>query len=309
MTEKGSGRNHTGPADAETLSCPLSDGRRLGYAVYGDPDGVPLMLFHGTPNSRLMFGASHELAWLLGIRLIAPDRPGIGLSDPKPGRRIVDWPADVTELADHIGVDRFAIAGVSGGGPYAIACARFIPERLHAVGVISGMGPVHDAPILKRPLLPRIRALFELARIGGMPYTMVARVSALAARWWPQTMLSSISLSGPQESSEFMATTAWDALEMGLLDAFRQGHAGPAEELRLLAGAWNFVPEEVRTRVVLWHGEADAIVPVEMTRHLAGRIGGCEAHFIADAGHFLGLSHARSILTTLASLPTTSRAI
>lgn len=287
--------------DTEHLSLRLRDGRALAYAAYGDPAGVPLLLFHGTPNSRLMFRATDGLAQMLGVRLIAPDRPGIGRSDPKPGRRIADWPADVAELADHLGLDRFAVAGVSGGGPYAIACARFIPGRLRAVGVVSGMGPIDDAPALKRPMLSRIRAMFELARVGGMPYGLVARGATLAARWWPRSMLSSISLSGPQESSEFKATNAWDALEMGLVEAFRQGHAGPAEEVRLLAGAWDFAPEEVRSPVVLWHGDADAIVPAAMTRHLAARIGGCEAHLIPGAGHFLGLSHARTILTALTS--------
>lgn len=122
----------------------LADGRKLGYAEYGDPAGKPLMYFHGLPGSRLEAKLTEPTASRVKARVIGVDRPGYGLSDFKPQRALADWPNDVSELANALGLDRFAVLGVSGGGPYALACARKIPARLSAVGVVGGLGPVYQ---------------------------------------------------------------------------------------------------------------------------------------------------------------------
>src|SRR5512140_1859845 len=97
----------------------LPDGRKMTYAEYGDPDGKPIFYFHGNPGSRLdPKMVEPELLRKFHARFIAPDRPGMGGSDFLPGRKMSDWPADVTALADGLHLDRFAILGISGGGPY-----------------------------------------------------------------------------------------------------------------------------------------------------------------------------------------------
>ncbi len=108
----------------------LRDGRRLGYVDYGDPAGRPVLLFPGVPGSRLQGHPDRSIAGALGVRLIGVDRPGYGLSDDKRGRTLLDWPDDVVTLADHLGLERFALLSISGGGAYAAACAWKIPERL-----------------------------------------------------------------------------------------------------------------------------------------------------------------------------------
>src|SRR5947209_14262034 len=110
----------------------LPDGRRLGYAEVGEPRGKPVLYFHGVPGSRLDFTAARcdEALRAVAVRFIGADRPGFGLSDKKPGRGHADWPADVSALADSLELDRFAVLGYSRGGPYALACAALIPERL-----------------------------------------------------------------------------------------------------------------------------------------------------------------------------------
>jgi pimeloyl-ACP methyl ester carboxylesterase len=121
----------------------LATGRLLAYDEHGAVDGTPIFYFHGSPSTRLewhLFG-SEAVARKLKVRVIVPDRPGLGRSDFQPGRRIGDWPADVIALADHLGLARFAVLGYSGGGPYAAACALRIPERLTHVGIVSGTGP------------------------------------------------------------------------------------------------------------------------------------------------------------------------
>src|SRR5271157_2358409 len=119
----------------------LKDGRKLGYTECGNPQGKPVFYFHGTPGSRIECNIFLEAANSIGARIIVADRPGFGLSDFQKGRRILDWPNDVAELADNLGIDRFAILGLSGGGPYAAACAFKIPERLKAVAMVSSAYP------------------------------------------------------------------------------------------------------------------------------------------------------------------------
>lgn len=119
----------------------LRDGRRLGYTEYGRSDGEPILYFHGHPGSRLEASLAHEAAAAFGFRVIALDRPGYGLSDFQHGRAITDWPADVAQAADALGIDSFSVAGASGGGPYALACAWRLPGRVVRAAVISGVGP------------------------------------------------------------------------------------------------------------------------------------------------------------------------
>src|SRR5690606_28847831 len=120
----------------------LRDGRALHFMEFGRPDGVPAFGFHGTPGSRFMFRLADPAASRLGLRLIAPERPGFGLSSFQKRRKLSDWASDMRELADALGIDRFAVAGVSGGGPYAAACAALMPERVLAAALVSPMGPV-----------------------------------------------------------------------------------------------------------------------------------------------------------------------
>jgi pimeloyl-ACP methyl ester carboxylesterase len=114
----------------------LPDGRRLAYTEWGLPDGPPVLGFHGTPGSRL-WCPDEDATAALGVRLILPDRPGIGGSDPLPRRRFGDWPADVEVLADTLGLDTFGVVGYSAGGPYAAACAALMPARLTGVAIVD----------------------------------------------------------------------------------------------------------------------------------------------------------------------------
>ena len=140
----------------------LADGRRLSYAEYGDPDGEPVILLHGNPGSRLFYGLIPGAPFRAGLRLICPDRPGYGQSDFFPrGRGVEDYPDDVTALADALGLDRFAIFGASGGGPYALACAWKIPHRLTAIGVFASIGPF--TPEVAHDMNPSVRLMFRIA--------------------------------------------------------------------------------------------------------------------------------------------------
>ncbi len=137
----------------------LSDGRRSGYAEYGDPEAYPVFLFHGNPGSRLSWGLIPGSPFLSRIHIIAPDRPGYGLTDLRKNA-LENWPADVAELANHLGIDKFAVFGPSGGGPFALVCAWKIPDRLTAVGVFGSVGP--NVPEATKGVIRSVRLLWKI---------------------------------------------------------------------------------------------------------------------------------------------------
>jgi len=129
---------------SDTRVMELPDGRELAWLETGRPRGRPVFAFHGTPGSRRQVSFDEKSVAAAGVRMIAPDRPGYGLSSFHPGRHLADWASDVAALADRLKLDSFAVIGVSGGGPHAVACARMLPERVTAAGIVSGVGPMGD---------------------------------------------------------------------------------------------------------------------------------------------------------------------
>ena len=133
-----------------TYKLRLVDGRRLAYAEYGVPNGRPAFYCHGFPGSQREAQLIDPAARAQNVRIIAADRPGYGDSDPLPGRSILAWAKDLTALADHLGLDRFSLIGVSGGAPYALACAFLIPERLIACTLVCPLGPIYIPDLLNQ---------------------------------------------------------------------------------------------------------------------------------------------------------------
>jgi pimeloyl-ACP methyl ester carboxylesterase len=261
----------------------LADGRRLGYGEYGDPEGWPLVFFHGTPGSRVMARFAATRAWQEGVRLIAPERPGFGLSDLRPQRRLLDWVEDVAELADALNLERFAVAGVSGGGPYVAACAWKMPARLTAAGIISGLAPV-DRVRGELNNLQRLSAV--LVRVAPGLVNLVLGLLARSARRRPEWIIRSMRLVAPWGDRRILARPEVQQTQIdGIRESFRRGPAGAAYEAALLTRPWGFEVKEIKVPVHLWHGEADAIVPVGMGRYLAENIPRCRARFIPRAGH------------------------
>jgi pimeloyl-ACP methyl ester carboxylesterase len=279
----------------------LRDGRRLGWAEYGNPQGRPVLYFHGWPASRLEPRLMDADCAELGVRLVAPDRPGMGLSDFKPRRSIVDWAADVAELAGHLDLNRFAVLGVSGGGPYAAACAAALPGRLSAVLLVCSVGPV-DFPGATQRMVGPTRWLLRFAR--GAPW--LARILAgpcLRALWGhgEQVMPHAIEARLPQPDRLALARPEiQQTLVASSREGFRPGLRGPAWDGLLFGQPWGFRFEAIRTPVWLWHGELDVIVPPAMGRHLAASIPHCRATFYPADGHFsLPFNRVRQILGAL----------
>ena len=287
----------------EDATISLADGRRLGFAEYGEPGGRPLLYFHGWPSSRLQGKALDGPARARGVRVISPDRPGIGLSDPLAGRRFGDWPADVRALADALGLGRFHVLGVSGGGPYALVTAARLPERVRAAAVVSGAPPLDD-PADRGGLHWAYRLLASLQRTRRA----VAPAMLGAGRWMVERgdhkpPMSWLLRSVPAVDREALAVSGgWEVVSRSFLEAARGDGGALVAEGELYLQPWDFAPEEIRVPVRVWHGTADQNLPCGLARRLAARIPGAVSHWIDGGGHYsLPLVRLEEILDDLLS--------
>jgi pimeloyl-ACP methyl ester carboxylesterase len=280
----------------------LRDGRQLGYAEFGDAKGKPVFFFHGLPGSRLFRPPDNSIAASLGVRLITVDRPGFGLSDFKPGRQLLDWPEDVLELADSLGFRRFAVAGVSAGGPSAAACAYKIPDRLTAAALISSAAPL-QAMGITRNMEPAMRLNFRAARyLPHWSLLPMASLSAWMGRHHPEIVWQRTASGAPECDKIFLNQPEVKKIYLASIrETYRQGGRGPIAEAALVAGDWGFSLENIGTKTYVWHGTEDVYTPLDMGEHLAQAIPGCQATYLAQQGHLFmfGAEYWRNILTAL----------
>ncbi len=277
----------------------LRDGRALGFDDVGDPTGVPVIYLHGFGSSRLIRHPDDSIAARLGLRLLAVDRPGIGASTRLAGRSLLDWPADLAEFADILGLERFAVLGWSGGGPYALASAWALRERISVCGVISGPAPL--AGVRQADYLyPFHRAAATAAGTSPWMIRLAMWRWARAQRRDPERHLDEaveqmiqadrIAVDDPPVRALMLANVA---------ELYRQGASGVYDEALIMARRWGFPLHEVATPVRLWHGDADPTVPVAMGRFVAGRVPGCRATFYPGEGHHILFDRWEEILTDL----------
>jgi pimeloyl-ACP methyl ester carboxylesterase len=268
----------------------LYDGRRLGYAEWGLPGGPPVLGFLGTSLSSLAH-LGDEAPRAAGVRLVLVDRPGYGSSDFQPGRALLDWPADVAELGDALGIERFAVFGMSGGGPHAAACGFALPDRVTAVSLVSSPGPVWDRRELLYSLPPHRQELVPLAE----------REPSAVARQLLEDCRSELD-EAAEDSRE------GDVADPDLRERFRaaaretatRGPEGYAHDLFLLFFApWGFAPEEIRVPVQIWHGDKDEAVSPAVAEFFARTIPDAELRMVPGEGHLLLWSHAEEILSPL----------
>jgi len=268
----------------------LTDGRQLGYVEYGDKEGIPVMIFHGTPGSKVWFSEDDEHAKLLGIRLISTDRPGFGTSDMMANRCLLDWPNDVLELADGLGIDRFSVVGVSGGGAYAAACAYKISHRLNHVSMISSIVPFKNGKPPKS-MLKENRVAFSLCKYAPWLVNYSYKLQKKMIEQNPEKFIEAMK-KGNKHLSEWdrqYIQTDEQIKEMmaHLKGAFLIRVNGVVEELILLAKPWGFEFEDINIPVHIWHGEGDRMAPFEEIENVVRALPQPIKHFVRKAGHFL----------------------
>jgi len=266
----------------------LHDGRVLGYAEDGNPEGKALFYFHGYPGSRFEARFLAEAAAQTGARLLGVDRPGMGLSTFQPNRRYLDWPDDVIELADRLHIDHFAVAGLSGGSPYALACAYKIPQRLTACGIISGVGPIGPFLAFLSQWMPWL--MLPIIRRSFQNEDQAQRTLVQAAEKWIEADRKCLQVPGVKE---LMAAS--------LVEGLRPGTRGAAYEGTLFGRPWGFKLEEINfPAICLWHGELDKEVSITTGRAVAGKLAHCQATYYPGEGHIsVIVNHAQAIVEAL----------
>jgi len=264
----------------------LEDGRTLGFAEYGDPAGKPVFYFHGSPSCRLDWSIFGDEAWAQGhgVRFVAIDRPGMGLSDYQKDRTLVDWPDDVVELADALRIETFAVWGLSGGGPYASVCAWRLAQRLTAAAIVSGVGPFSELPAIYEQIYPSSRRFWKLTRDRPFLSRLFLQVSRGGMALFPGRFVAAMAAELPECDRPYLLERQ-ATLGATLRESLRHGARGGQHDAWLVQQPWGFRLEEVTTRVYIWYGEADLSTPVAMGRYLAERIPGCEARFFEGEGH------------------------
>jgi pimeloyl-ACP methyl ester carboxylesterase len=272
----------------------LHDGRVLGCTEYGAPEGEPVFYCHGFPGSRLdyLFFDDGEAAMAANARIIAADRPGYGLSSFQRGRRILDWPDDVTALADALRIERFSVLGISGGGPYAAACAFKIPGRLAAIGIVSGMGPP-DAPGMKDG------ASWTLPGTPSLIRRFVLMLTSMGLQRDPDQFLRRSKETFSQPDSRLLEQPKLAQVFIdGLQAAFRAGIGGANRDAALYTQSCGFQLQDIAAEIHLWHGGQDANVPASVGHKVAQALPHCNATFYEEEGH---LTLARNRITEILS--------
>jgi pimeloyl-ACP methyl ester carboxylesterase len=280
----------------------LMDGRSLGFAEYGPSNGRVVFFFPGSASSRLDHPEPEHILQRLGIRFISIDRPGLGLSDFQPDRKLLDCAQDIKELAEYLGVERFHVLGHSAGGPHALACAYQLADGVISGAVVSSVAP--------------------MGRIGayiGMP--LPNQLLARSARWmpWVTNLIRKLMRSKVMNNTEKTANQLMIALPdsdkiilsephnlewmvSSIQEGFRQGSRAIAQDDVLINREWGFELEKITIRFDIWHGEADVNVPLHAGEYLLKGLPHARSHFFLHEGHFLIIKRWKEILFTLVSI-------
>ena len=279
------------PARRGTVS--VAPGRRMAWSEWGPADGPPVLFSPGAATSSLL-GFAAGAVERLGARLIAVDRPGLGGSDPAPGRTLLDTAADVRALVAALALERPAIIGFSQGAPLALACAAV--DAVSAVAVVSGTDEL-AGPVLRGMLPPEVRQLVELAEADPPAAEALFRGMMTAA------MLKEMvrSASPEVDRAVYLEPTFAAAFASALDEGFVQGPDGYARDTLLAMQRWPFDPAEIRQPVHLWYGNFDAspFHSLDFGASLARRIPGAARTVVEGAGGSILWTHGTEILEAL----------
>ncbi|HYO04513.1 MAG TPA: alpha/beta hydrolase [Mycobacterium sp.] len=274
----------------------LRDGRRMGFAQFGDPDGFVIVNAHGGLACRRDVAAAASVARHAGVRLVSPDRPGIGLSDPQPGRTVLDWAGDVAELLDQLGVDRFAAMGWSMGGQYAAAIGHVLWLRVTRVAIIAGALPLTEPGVFDHlPMMDRVYT--SLSERAPWVAQQCFRTMGLAARCAPTLYGRLAARDLGAADAAVLRDEGFDTFALMSREALRRP-AGVVEEYRAWIRPWGFAPEDLVVGVDVWTGTDDELVDGDWPSELADRIPGARL-CRRSGGHFMAHLHYEEIFGAL----------
>ena len=267
----------------------LPDGRSLAYAEFGKPEGYPVLYFHAAPSARLeplMIG--DQIFRQYGLRVISPDRPGMGESEFQPKREFSDWAKDVIFLADSLGLEKFSVVGVSGGSGYAAVCAARIPERLSKAVIASGPWQI-DKEVIKAIGFPMNMMWLTALRVPFLlPIVMKLMIKFMTQEPKENSKRNSAPPNGmmPTVDHEAMAQPERMAIYLQTLrETVKQGTKGAVRDIRIYVRKWDFDPAEIQIPVVLFHGGLDKNVPLALVEKIAKKLPDARLVTYPEDGH------------------------
>ncbi len=278
---------------AVDASIVLPDGRHLGYAEYGAPNGTPVLFFHGAPGSRHIHADMAAISAQRNIRLIAVERPGYGLSDAKPGRTMLDFADDVAELVDALGIPTFALVGFSGGSCYALACAYKLTHRISKIALAGPFAPL-DIPGVTNGMSEAGSGLFALAQTNPSELRTTFAAIAPTPEALTEAMYGSLCTADKQL---YKARQAEFHIEYS--KTLRSGIEGIASDFVLLSQSWGFLHETIKTETHLWGGTQDCNTPPAMATYLASVLTNSQTFMLEGEGHCALYAHWDEILARL----------
>jgi pimeloyl-ACP methyl ester carboxylesterase len=278
----------------------LSDGRRLGYAEFGEPDGAVVLGFHGTLGARRQFPLlGRRAAERLGLRVIIVERPGTGLSDAHRYPAVIDWVADMAQVADALDAERLGIVGLSGGGPYALACGILPPlvARVAAIAILDGVVPsvgpeatsggVTDVARRWAPILTQLRRPLAMLCTGLLaPLIPIAHYAyrGYTSAW-------------PADDQRVLADPEIEAIFVDdMVNAFRGRCLAMVDDARLLGRDWGFRLTDVKVPVRWWHGDSDHVVPIAGVHAAISRLQDAELTLRSGESHLGGFAKIDEVL-------------
>ncbi len=285
----------------------LRSGRRVGVATYGDPAGVPVLAIHGAPACRTMFEAADAHARACGVRLIAFDRPGYGLTPLDYGATLASRTEVFAQLPDALGLDRFAVLGISGGGPYAVALAARLGSRISGLALVCPMGPVAD--VASRTAIHPVH-LSAMQRgffldLPRHPWVLRAHAEIVlhSFRIAPSYFLSAVSHLLPEVDRVIITRedVSRNVIDM-TMEATRHGILGAIADLEIFAEPWHVDYGQITAPARLWQGTADTIVPVGVALKLGTLVPNCTVTRVKGGGHFWIYDAIPDVLKELVSL-------
>jgi pimeloyl-ACP methyl ester carboxylesterase len=282
----------------------VGDDRQLGFAEFGDPHGRAIFWLHGTPGARRQIPTEARVyAEENHIRLIGIDRPGIGSSTPYQYHAVVEFADDLRTVADTLGIDTMAVIGLSGGGPYALACGAAMPDRVVAVGVLGGVAPTSGADAISGGVVALAPWVAPLLRVAGLPIRWAAVALVRMIRPLAEPAVYMYARISPEGDRRLLVRPEFKAMFLDdLLNGSRKQLSAPFADVIVFAKDWGFRLQEVKIPVRWWHGDADHIVPFTHGQHVVSRLPDAELTTLSGESHLAGLGFAEQILRTMIEL-------
>ena len=270
----------------------LDNKYKLSWNEYGAPDGEPMFYFHGITSSRAEAQTADTIAKDLGIRLIAPDRPGFGDSDAQQGFRLLDWPNVISQLADKLQFKQFSILGFSGGGAYALACAHELAERIKQITVVGSSAPF-ETKVMQEYISADFKPLYELA---ASDYTAaIQQVSQMVAS--PEVFIDNLQPALPESDKTLFNQSSFHKLFLeNLTLATNNGVNGIVNDLRNFKLPWQFNLEDIQLPINIWHGRDDLLIGFPVAEYLADTLNNTSTHFLNNNGHYFLFNQWKEIL-------------